>query len=376
MVAERGCVRAFRNVASVHIWFREFSALALLVCCALACRPREAPRPDPPPDPPIELPPLPPEKVYAPEPAPPPPPDLRADGRTITEAFVEDDGYETSDPLEVRRLVYRVTLRVPRSLGVRDHSIPIPASELYLDVSRDRLRARFAGSGWPVVAGSEVRLRRDQPGVYVFDGKGGRPLGPGQLAQWFEGGRLRFEPRLRVVAPPREEQSGPGDLICRLIAEWTNTSPDQLARKCGAGGAPPSLRVGVWRAERTADVAVRLPRSAMRADHRDPPPAIPDGDGRAFLSPELMARLPKKRGPAPEPHDDAPGEGLIVMNRGRATMMITVGGNPVGWVEAGATVHFVGIRPGGYNVGAMRAFGLQTATLRPVRVPGRIGLPR
>ena len=51
------------------------------------------------------------------------------------------------------------------------------------------------------------------------------------------------------------------------------------------------FRLGPWRGERTADAPVELPRSALRADHVDPPPPIVDTTSRAFMSPELMARF-------------------------------------------------------------------------------------
>ncbi len=352
---------------------------AVSLCLGMfACESREPPLQAPPlpPEPQIPLAAPTPEEVVAPVPGLPSRETEPDRARRIQPAFAADDEYARGTPESARRLVYRVTLRVPRSLGVADPSVPSPAAELYVDVSRDRLRARFAGGGWSLPPGAEVRLRRDEPGVYVFHGPDGRPLGPGQLAQWFEGGRTRFEPRYRINTPPSREQSGPGDLLCRLVAEWTNSPPDTLARRCGEGGAPPSMRVGLWRMERTADVAVEVPREALRADHEDPPRPSAQVAHRAFLSPELMARISPRRGPTPEPADDAPGEGLIITNRGRARMIVTVGGTPVGWVDRGATAHFVGLRPGTYQVGAMRPFGLQTAARRPVVVPGRINLPR
>ncbi|MEM9068434.1 MAG: hypothetical protein AAGE52_08000 [Myxococcota bacterium] len=338
----------------------------------IACERRELPAP-PPPEEPAPQPPVTPDQVYRPIAQAPAPVE---DDRRIVDAFLEDAEYQGAEPEDARRLVYRISLRVPRSLGVAPDELPKPSGELYVDLSRDRLRARFSGGGWPIDAGAEVRLRRDEPGVYVFDGDGGRPLGPGQLAQWFEGGRLRFEPGLRVRPPPSQEQSGPGNLMCRLIAEWTNSSPDELARRCGEGGSPPDFRIGVWRAERTADVAVQLPRSSLRADHVDPPPPIPRAESRAFLSPEVMSRISRSRGPVPQPAENAPGEGLVITNRGRSRMMVTVQGTPVGWLDRGVTAHFVGLRPGSYRVGAMRPFGLQSASGQPAVVPGRLALPR
>ena len=340
----------------------------------LACEQRELTPPSlPPPDEEPELAPPSVEEVYAPTKV-----SAGADAieQHIVPAFSDDGDYANEEPELARRLVYRVALRVPANLGVASETVPRPSGELYIDVSRDRLRARFSGAGWPVPAGSEVRLRRDEPGVYLFDGEGGRPLGPGQLAQWFEGGRLRFEPSHRVRPPPNEEQLGPGDLTCRLIAEWLNASVDALSRRCGDGGSPPDFRVGLWLAERTADVGVQLPRSALRADHVDPPPPVPRSDSRAFLTPDLMRRIRRDPGPRPPPAEDAPGEGIRLTNRGHARMIVTVQGTPVGWVDRGATAHFVGLEPGTYRVGAMRPFGLQYAGLQPVTVPGHLLLPR
>lgn len=299
----------------------------------------------------------------------------------LNPAFVDDPDYASNAAEPARRIVYRMSLVVPKSLGSGSSLVAGPTAELYVDVARDRLRARFGGNGWPIHAGSEVRMRRDEPGVYLVDGDGGRPLGPGQMSQWFEGGRPRSSPSFRITPPPPSEQIGPGDLICRLIAEWTHTSPDSLARRCGEGGSPPSFRVGLWRAERTADVGVQLPRSQLRADHMDPPGAIPPSATRAFLTPAMMSRFEpgrERRGVEPDPstQGEAPAEGLLVENRGPTRTVVTVEGTPIGWVEAGATAHFVGLRPGMYEVGGMRPFGLQSARVRLVRVPGRVALPR
>lgn len=296
--------------------------------------------------------------------------------RAFVPAFVDDPDYAQGERVPARRVVYRVNLRVPRNLGNGHARIPALHAELYIDVSQDRLRARFVGPGWPLPDGAEVRIRRDQPGVYVFDGAGGRPLGPGQLALWFEGGRLRREASLRVSAPPEDEQVGPGALVCRFIAEWSHTSPDALLRRCGDGGTPPSFRVGLWRAFRTADVYVELPRPALRADHENPPSRPAAETARAFLSPAQFERLHPVRGSRAEPEEDAPERGVVIMNTGDARMVVTVGGTPIGWIDAGAEYHFEHIERGSYAIGAMRPLGLQTAQKRTRVVPGRVRLPR
>ena len=315
------------------------------------------------------------EEVYAPAAA--------AAGRPasarVHAAFSPDSTYAGTAPVPVHRLVYRVRLAVPHSLGIAPGTFPLPAAELYVDVADEHLRAHFVDDDWPVPTGSEVRLRRDQPGAYVFDGEGGRPLGPGQLASWFEGGRLRREPSYRVRAPSARDQPFRSDLLCRFIAEWSRQPPDVVMRRCGEDGAPPFFRVGLWRAERTADVSVELPRNALRADEVGPPPPAASAHTRAYISPQHLAGL------APLPHGivhppahplEPPAEGLAVQNRGTSRAIMTVQGVPVGWVDAGETALFVGLVPGVYAVGAMRPLGLQTAQRRNVTVPGTISLPR
>ena len=329
-----------------------------------ASRPRDEQSPSTPPES------ISPEQVYAPVSN----PVARENAPRILPAFVEDPLFASSSEQErARRIVYRVSLRVPRSLG---DSIASPSGELYIDLSQDRLRARFSGRGWPIHDGSEVRLRRDEPGVYIFDGLGGRPLGPGQLAQWFEGGRLRFEPSLRIRSPPAREQVGLGNLLCRFISEWTNTPPDDTERRCGEGGSPPDFRVGRWRAQRTADTAIELPRSSLRADHHNPPQIIPSYDSHIFLTPELMRRIPARRGPRSDPDPNAPEEGLTITNRGRSRVIVTVQGVAVGWINQGKTAHLRGLESGTYEVGAIRPFGLQFAGRQHVAVPAHILLPR
>ena len=90
-------------------------------------------------------------------------------------AAVMNDDSENSDELAgVTRLVYRVRFDIPSSFRDRPPPVVAPAGELHVDVGEARMRARFVGPGWPVQEGSEVRLRTDLPGVYLFDGHGGR----------------------------------------------------------------------------------------------------------------------------------------------------------------------------------------------------------
>lgn len=307
--------------------------------------------------------------------------------RRVLPAAGPDLSYADDEPVMARRVVYRVRLGVPGLLGTPIVDLALPAAELFVDVSDERLRARFVGTGWPVDAGAEVRIRSDSPGAYVIDGAGGRPLEPGALAVWFEGGAPRPGPRAyvrREIANPRhvrdrdtEAVTPPGALICALVAEWAGEPRSAMSSRCGAV-SPVAFRVGFFRGERTADVPIEVPRAALRADEAEPQPDLSSSVSRAFFEPSALGRLRAdvRESDAPEPSeaDAAVGEGLIVENQSDGRMVVVVDGIAVGWVEAASSGHFVGIAPGLHEVGSMRPLGAVTMRPRIVRVPGRTTL--
>lgn len=296
-----------------------------------------------------------------------------------------DYEYTSSAPIEIRRYIYRFTLRLRGSIGGGVNSVPEPVSELRVDISKDRLRARLMGTGWPVPSGAEIRMRRDRPGVYLFDARGGRPLGPGMLAQWFQGGPVTREAEVNV----RQDADVVGatdqaisTMFCRLLAEWANGSPDAYARRCTTG-MPTKLYFGPFLVDRTAEVTLRVPRSTMRADHVDPPRPIAVQTGHAFFEPEVLARLePYHRPPEPSRHShpvDAgvPVErGLVIENRGPTRVVISIDGCAVGVVDAGATLTLEGLRPGPFAVGGGKPLGGLGAPKRVVVLPARVFFPR
>ncbi|MDW8362952.1 MAG: hypothetical protein RMK74_11175 [Myxococcales bacterium] len=300
--------------------------------------------------------------------------------RTIVPAPERDESHVGDAPVAARRLVYRVTLAAPAALGERPPTVSLPTAELFVDASATRLRARFAGQGWPVPSGAEVRLRADRAGVYVFDARGGRPLGPGQMADWFDGGTPRrpSRPALSVRLPPHAENVGPGALVCALLAEWARQDRDTLLRRCGEGAAPAAFRIGTIRGERTADVPVQLPARALRADDEEPPEPTPPETGRAFFEPSALAQLPSRRRQpvAPSAVPSEVGEGLRVRNESPTRLVVAAGGVAIGWVESNADAHFVGLAPGEHIVGAFRPLGQVVARARAVAVPGAINLGR
>jgi hypothetical protein len=314
------------------------------------------------------------------DPTPPTAEEARAT-RQVIPAAAEDGAYDSDEPVEALRFVYRVHLDIPGTLAPdarREASdVATPAAELFVDVSSERLRARFVGPGWPVEAGSEIRLRGDSPGAYVFDRDGGRPLLPGELAAWFEGGAPRAGPQLVVRRDPLARATtdpGPGVLLCALLAEWAGDPRDTVMRRC-ATGAPLTFRVGFWRGERTAEVPVEIPRRELRADHHGGVSEIARGTSRAFLEPSALARIPARAARTIEASDDGlgppPAEGLELVNQSDTRVIVIVDGVAVGWVDGGATGRFVGLTSGFHEIAAMRGLGAVVMRPRDVLVPGR-----
>ncbi len=292
--------------------------------------------------------------------------------RTILAAAARDLAYDNDEPVAVRRYVYRVRLAIPSALGDAA-DLATPGAELFIDTCEERARARFVGQAWPVEAGTEVRVRGDSPGAYVFDGRGGRPLLPGELGEWFEGGERRPGPGLSVRRDPATPSGERGGLVCALLAEWAGEDRESVMRRCD-DRAPVSFRVGLWRAERTADLAIDVPRRTLRADEVEPPAPIVISTSRAFFEPQSLARIgpASARGEeieAQDPH--APGEGLELVNESATRVIVTAEGVPVGWIAPHASGLFVGLRPGPLWIGALRPMGSIALRPRLVSIPAR-----
>jgi hypothetical protein len=280
----------------------------------------------------------------------------------IEPATVADNTYAGQDLVTVRRLVYRVTLQVPDTLLPRP-PVLAPAGELSVDISDERLRARFLGPGWPVDEGSEVRMRGDVPGVYLFDGDGGRPLGPGQLSRWFQGDesmRGRVDVRVRTD-PNAVKEEGPGALLCAFLAELGQIPREYLLPSC-ADSLPPGFRFGPWNAELSAIVPLNLPRSRLRADAHGPPDPLSTANYRALFEPRDLLRLTPTPVRAAVAEAAAPGaaissNGLSIDNRTSSRVAVVVQGVVIGWVKPQQVGSFLGLVPGNYRVAALRPLG-------------------
>ncbi len=296
-------------------------------------------------------------------------------------ATLADRAFESDEQVPVRHLVYRVSFIVPTELRGQRPPLRAPAGELHIDVARERLRARFVGPGWPVDEGTELRLRSDIPGVYLFAGHGGRPLAPGQLAAWFQGqenGRARST--LRVHREVGASGDGPGELVCALLAEWTRQDREEVLPRCAGGSLSPGFRFGPWSAELTAILPLTRSRQKLRADAEDPPLPIRAWPGRAMLEPAELGRLSAARVRTELRATSTEPGVLLVDNATEARAIVVVEGVPVGWAYPHSQVRFAGFTEGDYHVGAVRPFGQPATRATLLHIPGTLrvgkaGLP-
>lgn len=301
----------------------------------------------------------------------------------VAPATASDKQFDSDEPVTVRRLVYRATIEVPP--GVRAAHAPVlpSPSELHLDVAIDRLRGRFVGPSWPVDEGAEIRMRTDVPGVYMFDGLGGRPIAPGHLASWFNGDEGEQLPRqpVRMRADPGPSAEGPAELVCSLIAEWTAQPRQALESWCANGTLIQKFGFGVWNFDLTAIVPMTLPRSQLRADAVSLPRPLRNARHQALLDTRDIERLqPIVVKPNPNnatapvlPPIDAgpPGSGVLrAQNRGLTRMLLVVQGVPLAWLQPKAAVEFSGFTPGYYRVSAVRPYAANAAIPNPMVIPG------
>lgn len=291
------------------------------------------------------------------------------------------DEHATTTEVRVRRLVYRFELRVGWLYGNGRSDLLSPTGELYVDVAGGRLRARFVGNGWPVDDGSEVRMRSDRPGVYVFDARGGRPVGTGQLAAWFQGGpgarSVEMTVRTRAV-----DDAATIDMVCRLFGEWAGTSIAAVRRTCASDGLPVRFQLGPYRGERTAEAVVYLPEHQLRADHLEPPRGLVHHASVGFHTDEEIARIepmrdePQTRRPRAGEALETVARGLLVENRTGARVLVTADGVALGWLDPGARHAYPTLPDGGHRIGAMLPLGGRGTPAFAYALPAHVVLTR
>lgn len=335
-------------------------------------------------DPVVPAPPLPPAESPR---ALPEPESVVVDGASLATAPVEiepalhRDEFVSGGEVRVRRIIYQVNPVVTWALGYGNTELLAPTGEIVLDISGSRLRARFQGTGLAADDGSEIRLRADEHGTYVFDGRGGRSVGTGQLAAWYQDGpgARGVEFKLRQAVP---DDAHTIELVCRFFGEWAGASIASVRRACGSLGLPTKFRFGPYRIDRTAETVVYLPETALRSDEREPPRGLRHESVVQFFEPRALARLAPTIDDVPErrlrPGEVRPtvDEGMTVENRTGARVLVTIDGVALGWLDPSETTHFSGMPPGGYWVGAMFPLGGIASRRRAHRLPAYVVLER
>jgi hypothetical protein len=293
----------------------------------------------------------------------------------------ETDAEENTaaDSIPIRRVVYRVTFRVPPAFIERKSGPAPPAGELFVDVADERLRARFSGPGWPLEEGTVIHLNRENLGIAVFDSNGRHSLGSGELASWFEGreyGRSRSSLRIRRENVRGRIAGGPGELICALLAEWTAQPRRTVMRRCEGGLLPPGFRFGPWSGELTAVVPMTVPERTLNRGYEAAARKSEPVRNRAYLQTLELARIEPSisaRKPS-QPRE----ERTSFVNHTSTRIIVIVEGVPVAWVDAGSRGDYQGFRPGRYRVGALRPLGGLRLAPRLFDLPGTavFGRPR
>jgi hypothetical protein len=293
----------------------------------------------------------------------------------VRPATAVDEAYDSSELVVVQRFVYRHRLRVPPGLGPGVPGYAHVPKELRVDVTPERLRVTFLGPDWPVPDGSEVRMRADRAGSYVFDGAGGRSLGTAQLASWYEGSTTPPTPGLGLRIEEAPELAPYMPLFCRFLAEWGRAPLEAIQRRCESG-SPKVFRIGHGPAERTAHVPMRLPRRRLRADHLDPPASLASPRARVLVDRATMARIaPKSAGEHVPSEDTDAAPQLQVENAAPGRSILVLEGTQVAILEEGASVSLDGLAPGTYRFGVLRPFGHRRQAPALVTVPGHVTIP-
>ncbi len=294
---------------------------------------------------------------------------------------VSESGDVPAEPLpagqvQIRRLVYRVAFVVPQPFRDRRAVLAPVAGELVLDVSDRWVEGRFSGPAWPVPEGAIALVYRDRPGAIVYDGTGKQELGPGRLASWFEGrstGSSKTFLSVRREYGHNRTTSGPGELVCTFLAEWSAGERDDIMRRCSGNVLPPGFRLGPWRSELTAVVPLKAPEPEAAWKQRPRGFAVAGPRNRQLMDPaEIAAFLPGRRSRARSVQ--RPGAQLRFANNLNTSVMVIVNGATLGWVGAGGELLFQGFVPDRYRVGAVRPLGRLCHGPRLLTLPGEIAL--
>lgn len=273
-----------------------------------------------------------------------------------------------------------------------------------------RMRFTFASATFPVPKDAELRAQTEHYGhVLVWpDGNAYRVLRAGMLRALLSERRadalplsvVKAEPRgkgsylglettkLEVKSPVGELglESGnvpnigrSGDLLCRLLLDLVAVDP--ASKICDEGLTPLKAELRWPKGGKLAfEVAsiVRRPELPFGlvfvppagATHR-PGDLPPQAAGVLFSRDELAAFHTKPLTGEPPPKD-APGEGLLAVNRTDSLRYLLIDGVPVAWIRPQSEQLLVGPLPGRYSISWRDFLGGAVEPAKVVALPARV----
>ncbi|MBK7578690.1 MAG: hypothetical protein IPI67_00670 [Myxococcales bacterium] len=274
-----------------------------------------------------------------------------------------------------------------------------------------RMRFVFASASFPVPSGAELRAQTERYGhVLVWpDGNLYRILGAGTLRALLserradalplarakpvskgKGNYLGLETsKLQVSTPvgdislelaPVLNVGRSGELLCRLLLDLVAIDP--AAKICADGLTPLRAEMRWPQGGKLAfDVGAILRKPELPFGFLFVPPAgasfrpgelPPQAAGVLFSRDELAAFHTKPM--AGEVEKDAPGEGLLAVNRTDSVRYVLLDGVPVAWIQPKSEQFLIGPLPGRYSVSFRDFLGGAIEPARVVQLPARISV--
>ncbi len=282
-----------------------------------------------------------------------------------------------------------------------------------------RMRFVFDSAAFPVPKNAELRGANEFYGhVLVWpDGGAYRVLMPGTLRALFSERRADALPEstAKVVSKGKgsflgldtqkvdvktplgtvtlEQASVPniaksGELVCRLLIDLVAADP--ASSVCSKGLTP--LRAEYQWAKPSAPTAPQQGRLVFEVSSilRRPdlpyglvffPPAAatfkpgelpPQAAGVLLTREELTAFRQKPVQSGGPPRKDAPGEGLLAVNRTDSVRYLILDGVPVAWLKPQSDQYLIGTLPGHYSIAWRDFLGTTSVPSTPVNLPARV----
>lgn len=273
-----------------------------------------------------------------------------------------------------------------------------------------RMRFTFASVAFPLPMGTELRAQSEHYGhVLVWpDGNAYRVLRAGTLralvserradalplaqvkpAERGKGNYLGLETVKRELKTPVGElslESGnvpnigrAGELLCRLLLDLVAVDP--AGKGCDEGGTPLKAELRWPKGGKLAfEVSAIARKAELPFGLLFVPPAgaafrpgeLPPQAAGVFFSSEELASLHTKSVPGDPPAKDAPGEGVLAVNRTDSLRYLLVDGLPVAWIRPQTEQLLIGPLPGRYSLSWRDFLGGAIEPAKVISLPARV----